>query len=290
MTGTPLISVIAPSYRDWPRARMLIDALLAQSVTDFEILLVNNAPDDPAPPDFPQDPRLHILTEARPGSYAARNLGAASARGQFLAFTDSDCVPNPDWLAAFLHSAQTHDGLISGAVQMFSTTRAMDALNWAESYDFFFGINQDIYVRDGVAATASLFVPRALFECAGGFDASLKSGGDVEFCKRAAHHYAGTGPALVYCPQAVLRHPLRSDLTALLTKARRVAGGRAARDGWRALPITLAPPVVRFRILLEKQSPGGRAKLKAAVLILRIKALEILETLAVLVLRRAPTR
>ncbi|MCL1629154.1 glycosyltransferase [Roseibaca sp. V10] len=290
MTGTPLISVIAPSYHDWPRARMLVAALLAQSVTDFEILLVNNAPDDPPPADFPQDPRLQILTEARPGSYAARNRGAASARGRFLAFTDSDCLPNPDWLAAFLHCAESHDGLISGAVQMFSTAHDMTDLNWAESYDFFFGINQDIYVRDGVAATASLFMPRALFEDTRGFDASLKSGGDVEFCKRAARQYSGPGPALVYCPQAILRHPLRSDLAALLIKARRVAGGRAARDGWRALPITLAPPVVRFRILLKKQSPGGTAKLKAAALILRIKALEISETLAVLVLRRAPMR
>lgn len=46
-------------------------------------------------------------------------------------------------------------------------------LNWAESYDYFFGINQDIYARDGVTATASPFVPRALFEAVGGFDAQL---------------------------------------------------------------------------------------------------------------------
>lgn len=288
--NAPRISIIVPTYRDWTRAGALLRALQAQTRGDFEVLLVNNAPDDPPPPGFPTDPRLHILTEAQPGSYAARNRGAGAARGDWLAFTDSDCLPEPGWLDAFMTAAQQHAGMISGAVQMFSTAHAMDRLNWAESYDYFFGINQDIYARDGVAATASLFVPRTLFAAAGGFDARLKSGGDVEFCRRAARHYTGAGPALRHCPRAVLRHPLRHDLTALLTKARRVAGGRAARDGWRALPITLAPPVVRFRILLEKPAPGGQARLKAGLLIFRVKALEIAETLAVLLLGRDAQR
>ncbi|MBK1634215.1 glycosyltransferase family 2 protein [Rhodovulum adriaticum] len=284
------ISVIAPCFRDWGRAAELVRALIAQSVTDFEILLVNNAPDDPPPADFPADPRLTILTEPAPGSYAARNRGAGVAQGHYLAFTDSDCLPEADWLAAFLECAAHHDGLISGRVRMFSTEHAMNRLNWAESYDYFFGINQEIYARDGVAATASLFLPRALFQAAGGFDASLKSGGDVEFCQRAARHHAGPGPALIHCPQAVLRHPLRSDLPGLLSKARRVAGGRAQRDRWPVLRIVLAPPLVRLRILMEKPNPGGTARLKALVLIFRIKALEIVETLSVLLLRRAPRR
>ena len=157
----------------------------------------------------------------------------------------------------------------------------MDRLNWAESYDYFFGINQDIYARDGVAATASLFLPRALFEAVGGFDATLMSGGDVEFCRHAARHWPGPGPVLVHCPQAVLDHPLRADLAALLTKARRVAGGRARRDGWRALPVTLAPPLVRLRIL-AKAGTGWCCAARAGLLIARVKALEIAETLAVL--------
>ena len=288
--GVPRVSVIAPTRHDWPRAALLVRALSAQTETDFEILLVNNDPGDPPPANFPDDPRLRILDEGAPGSYAARNRGAAVARGRYLAFTDSDCVPEPDWLAQFLACARAHDGLISGAVRMVSTERPMHALNWAESYDYFFGINPEIYARDGVAATASLFLPRALFEAAGGFDAGLMSGGDIAFCRAAARHWPGPGPALVHCPQAVLQHPLRSDLAALLAKARRVAGGRAQRDGWRALPVTLAPPLVRLRILMGKPSPGGGARLRAGLLIGRVKALEIAETLAVLMLGRPPRR
>ena len=154
--SAPRVSVVAPTFRDWPRAALLVRALLAQTVPDFEILLVNNAPDDPAPADFPIDPRLTLLVEPAPGSYAARNRGAAAARGTFLAFTDSDCIPEPDWLAQFLRAAEGHDGLISGRVAMFSEARPMDRLTWAESYDFFFGITQDVYARDGgMAARAA---------------------------------------------------------------------------------------------------------------------------------------
>ena len=103
---------------------------------------------------------LRLLEEARPGSYAARNHGAAQARGRLLAFTDADCTPRPDWLARLARAAAGHDGLISGRVEMVSTRHPMDRLNTAEAYDWFFGINQEIYARDGVAATANLMVPR----------------------------------------------------------------------------------------------------------------------------------
>lgn len=281
--SAPLVSVVAPTWRDWTRARGLVKALLAQDVDAvFEIILVNNAPEDPPPPDFPTDGRLQVVAESAPGSYAARNRGAQRARGRYLAFTDSDCLPDASWLSEFLARARTHDGLISGQVQMFSPLRPTNALIMAEAYDYFFGINNDIYARDGVAATANLWVPRAGFVAAGGFDATLMSGGDVEFCKRFAAQWAADGPALVYCPEAVLRHPLRTDRGALLAKARRVAGGRASRDRWRALAITLAPPLVRLRILLGKPSPGGLARWKAGTMIFLVKSVEIAETVAVL--------
>ena len=280
VTGRPEISVIVPVFRDWDGARALLAALAAQEgAPPFEILLVNNDPADTAPADLPRMENLHLLEEARPGSYAARNHGAEQARGRLLAFTDADCSPAPDWLARLCAAGRDWGGLISGRVEMVSTSRAMDRLNTAEAYDYFFGINQDIYARDGVAATANLMVPRAVWEQAGGFDAALKSGGDVAFCRAAAR----VGAGLRHTPEAVVRHPLRTSFAALLNKARRVAGGRAQRDGWRALAITLAPPLVRLRILfLDKTTPGGFARLRAFVAIFAVKLAEIAETLAVL--------
>ena len=101
----------------------------------------------------------------------------------------------------------------------------------------------------------------------------------MAFCRAAARLGAG----LRHAPEAVVRHPLRASLGAILAKARRVAGGRAQRDGWRALAITLAPPLVRLRILfLDKTSPGGFARARGFLAIFAVKLAEIVETLAVL--------
>jgi glycosyltransferase involved in cell wall biosynthesis len=269
-----------PVFRDWPGVRSLLHALEDQTgAPPFEVLLVNNDPGDPAPDDLPSIANLNLMTEARPGSYAARNRGAAQAKGNLLVFTDADCTPRPDWLARLAAAARHHEGLLSGRVEMVSTRSSMARLNMAESYDYFFGINQEIYARDGVAATANLAIPRAVWDRVGGFDARLKSGGDVAFCRAAAR----AGAALCHVPDAVVRHPLRDSFGAVLAKARRVAGGRAQRDGWRALAITLAPPLVRLRILfLDKTSPGGWVRAQGFCAIFAVKLVEIVETVVVL--------
>ena len=85
----------------------LLAALAAQSFRDFEILLVDNAPEEPRPP-LALPGAARILPCAEPGSYAARNLGTAAARGRILAFTDADCRPDPGWLAAFAAAPIAH--------------------------------------------------------------------------------------------------------------------------------------------------------------------------------------
>lgn len=47
--------------------------------------------------------RLHMMRQARRGPGAARNTGARSASGRWLAFTDDDCLPEPGWLHALAH-------------------------------------------------------------------------------------------------------------------------------------------------------------------------------------------
>ena len=79
MTPAPAFSVIVPVYRHWDLVPGLLAALAAQSFRDFEILLVDNAPEEPRPPlALPQAAR--ILPCAEPGSYAARNVGTAAAK------------------------------------------------------------------------------------------------------------------------------------------------------------------------------------------------------------------
>jgi glycosyltransferase involved in cell wall biosynthesis len=93
-----LFSVIVPTYG---RPRFLAEALssvLAQTVEDFECIVVDDA--SPDPPDLPDDPRVRMVRRERNGGpAAARNTGLDQACGRFIAFLDDDDLYTPDRLA-----------------------------------------------------------------------------------------------------------------------------------------------------------------------------------------------
>ena len=85
-----------------------IDSVLAQTFDDFELIVVDNGSTDRTPEilDAIDDPRIRVLTLAERGVSLARNSGLRSARGNFVAFLDSDDT----WSATFLekmHAALT---------------------------------------------------------------------------------------------------------------------------------------------------------------------------------------
>ena len=65
---------------------------------DFEIIIVNNGALEDVERIVNQYPQCRYVYEATPGSYAARNAGIAHAKGEIVAFTDTDCIPSPNWL------------------------------------------------------------------------------------------------------------------------------------------------------------------------------------------------
>lgn len=219
--SAPRISVIIPVYRDWADLRRCLAALAQQTwpVSDFEILVVNNDT-QPAPDDLAA-PNLRLLQEPQGHSYAARNAGVAAARGALLAFTDADCQPAPDWLAAGWAALQGEADLAGGQIEI-----SREPAGLAADYERCFAFPQEQNAHQGRSVTANLFVRRRVFASSGGFDATLQSGGDFEFCQRAGR----AGHRLVYAAEARVLHPPRSRIAALLKKNRRTAGGFRRRE------------------------------------------------------------
>lgn len=103
----PRVSVIVPVYNAARWIERTIQGLLTQDfdATQYELLLVdNNSSDDSKTRirqyPFGRSPNVRLLEEPVQSSYAARNRGVAESCGELLLFTDADCVPAPDWLAA----------------------------------------------------------------------------------------------------------------------------------------------------------------------------------------------
>lgn len=104
------ISVVVPTFRRMALLHRCLQALRNQTLSPslFEVLVVTDGP-DPVTRDMVQRQfrRSNIRvyhTQSKAGPAAARNLGWRLAKGNLVAFTDDDTIPDKDWLASFLHA------------------------------------------------------------------------------------------------------------------------------------------------------------------------------------------
>ncbi len=235
----PEASVIIPTYQSWDQLQLCLDGLAAQTLDfgRFEILVVNNDPSDPVPEGFRLPPNTRILSEAKPGSYAARNRGIEEASASLLFFTDSDCRPDPQYVAAGLRIAAEHPeiGRFGGNVVLIPNGQEWTT---AELYDVHLGLEQQKWVERGRAVTANLIVRRDVIERVGCFNDTVLSGGDMEWNDRAK----AAGEPILFAAEAIVRHPARGSLREHITKARRIEGARLRRNARRGF-VNYIPPV-----------------------------------------------
>lgn len=106
----PLVSVVVSARGNTSRLRNLLDALAHQSLPAdrFEAVIVDNDLPGPIRPvadavrksDWPF--AVRVLYEPTPGLSAGRNRGICAARGRYVAITDPDITPEPEWLRILL--------------------------------------------------------------------------------------------------------------------------------------------------------------------------------------------
>jgi len=241
------VSVIIPVYRDGLRLEKCVQALEKQTFPkeNFEVLVVNNDPDE-VPMLPPSSILLKLLNEFNPGSYAARNTGIRHARGDLIAFTDSDCIPDRDWLKNAVEAfADRNIERIGGKIEQFAENESHS--NAVCQYQKFFAFDQKTYIhKRGYSVTANLVVRKEVFERVGLFNDELMSGGDFEFGTRATR----SGVSLIYDPKVIVNHPIRSTLKDLVRKKRRVKGGdydiRKNKPTLKYLLISLLPPFQKW--------------------------------------------
>jgi glycosyltransferase involved in cell wall biosynthesis len=95
------VSVIIPLFNVEKYVGLCVDALLGQDYPEnrYEIIGVENNSTDRTAELVAGYPRVRLIKEPKTGAYAARNSGISAAKGEILAFTDGDCVPQRDWIS-----------------------------------------------------------------------------------------------------------------------------------------------------------------------------------------------
>lgn len=203
----PFLSVIIPTFE---RPAPLAHCLRALSLLDyprerFEVIVVD---DESATlpvevvEKFCGQLDVKLLTQPHTGPSAARNLGATHARGEFLAFTDDDCAPEPRWLRALaLRLAATPDRLVGGR-----TLNALDANPYSEMSQLIIDVVYQHFnpVHDDARFFASNNFALAAqhFHSMGGFNVEFTTSEDREFCDR----WLASERRMTFVSEAVLYH------------------------------------------------------------------------------------
>jgi len=100
MSASPRYSIIIPTYNRADSVEQTLNSCFTQSFTDFEIVIVDDGSSDNTLTVLEQisDPRLVVVAQENAGPAAARNHGMRVARGEYIAFLDSDDIWYPDFL------------------------------------------------------------------------------------------------------------------------------------------------------------------------------------------------
>jgi len=107
----PLISIVMPTYNRADTIQRAIASIRAQSWSDWELIIVDDgSTDDTASRLAGLDPRIRLLWQENQGVTAARNTGLAAAKGELVAFLDSDDEWLPHHLALAAAFFAAHPG------------------------------------------------------------------------------------------------------------------------------------------------------------------------------------
>lgn len=222
--STAFISVIIPVYNDSEQLKTCLNSLENQTYPKdlYEVVVVDNNSEEDIPSIVNQFTQARVIFESRRGSYAARNKGLSFVKGNILGFTDSDCIPAPNWIEKGVEKLlQTPNcGLVAGKIQLFY--KNPDKPTVVELYDSMNFLRQELYVKElKFGATANMFTYKAVFDAVGLFNVDLKSSGDRQWGQRVFK----SGYTQIYAEDVCIAHPARGELKELQKKLARITEG-----------------------------------------------------------------
>ena len=154
--------------------------------------------------------RARLIAVEQRGAGPARNGAVASSNGEILAFVDSDCRPDPEWIEQGLAALAKYD-IVGGRVDVL--VQNPDRISAAEAFERVFAFNiEDYLTRKGFVGSGNLFCNRNVFDRVGGFGTGLSE--DVDWSHRAAALHFTIG----YAPRAIVGHPARRSWAELRKK------------------------------------------------------------------------
>ncbi|PYL64118.1 MAG: glycosyl transferase [Verrucomicrobia bacterium] len=208
----PFVSVIVCSYNGGQTLAACLDSLGKLNYPNYEVILVDDGSTDDTAYIAAQFPRVCYIHQSNHGLSHARNSGAAAARGEVLAYTDSDCMVDADWLYYLIGTLVSDDYAGVGGPNV-----PPPAQNWMQACVAAApGGPSHVLLTDTIAEHipgCNMAFYRWAFEKIGGFDVEYHTAGDdVDFCWRLQQ----AGCVIAFNPTAIVWHHRRFTLRAFL--------------------------------------------------------------------------
>lgn len=185
---TPLVSVVLPTKNRAHTLREAVQSVLMQAYPRMELIVVDDGSTDGTPGILQSldDGRLRILSlRTSRGSSGARNAGIGAARGEWIAFQDSDDVWKPDKLQRQVECAAAHPGCVA----VYSSYWRDDGKTRSVMPRPRPGLDGHILAdlaRGNFITTQALMVRADMARRLGGFDTAFFALDDWEFALRLA--------------------------------------------------------------------------------------------------------
>lgn len=198
MGTKPAVSIVMPLYNKADQVLSTIASVVAQTVSDWELVVVDDGSTDNGP-DLVRalnDERICLVTQANAGVSAARNKGIANANADLIAFLDADDLWLPEFLASVLElEADFPEAkwFATGYEILLTDGTAFASRLHGATLNFKRGILHTYFcvaiASDPPVCSSSVAVRREAIEAIGGFPVGIGSGEDLLTWARLAVRY-----------------------------------------------------------------------------------------------------
>ena len=207
---SPMVSVVICAYNAERTMRQCLESLTRLAYPNYEVVIVDDGSSDQTAQISKDFPQFRLIRQPNKGLGVARNVGAHAARGEIIAYTDSDCAADPHWLTlmvrAMLEGGFDGCGGPNYAPHEDGRVEACVAASPGAPCHVLAGDNTAEHL-----AGCNMVFTRAALDTAGGFDPRFNSAGDdVDICWRMLDR----GLRLGYSPAAFVWHFRRNTVRA----------------------------------------------------------------------------
>ncbi len=187
----PEVSIVIPTYNAEKTILETVESALAQTFTDFEILVINDGSTDSTLNLIEEigDARLKIFNYENSGVAIARNRGISLAAGQFISFLDSDDLWLPDKLESQLFALKNHPaaGLAYSWVSYINTQG--DFLYSQEPIYYEGNVYPQLLARNFLTCGSTPLIRKHVIDSVGGFDPSVPPADDWDYWLRVSEKW-----------------------------------------------------------------------------------------------------